>query len=93
MVEKRTSTKLTDAKLRNIAPGSPVLTSAQHSGLQFQPSAVTKGIGTWYLRYYDPDTGKRARLRLGNYPAISLAEAENQAKRLTAGILRPVLAR
>ncbi|QMT41392.1 tyrosine-type recombinase/integrase [Neisseria shayeganii] len=86
MVEKRTSTKLTDAKLRNIAPGSPVLTSAQHSGLQFQPSAVTKGIGTWYLRYYDPDTGKRARLRLGNYPAISLAEAEDQAKRLTAGI-------
>ena len=33
------------------------------------------GVKTWQLRYYKPGTSKRTTLTLGNYPALSLADA------------------
>lgn len=71
---------LTDAKARNVKPGSPALTHGGVTGLALHPSPTHKGQGKWVLRYTSPATGKRRNAGLGTYPAISIAEAAKQAR-------------
>ena len=79
----RSGTRLSDAKLRNLQPGSDVLTHAAVSGLMISPSKTTKGIGSWYIRFYNPENkSQRVKMKIGDYPRMSLAEAEDEAKRL-----------
>ena len=79
----RSGTRLTDAKLRNLQAGSEVLTHATVSGLIIAPSKVTKGSGSWYIRFYNPtDKSKRVKMKIGEYPGMGLSEAEEEAKRL-----------
>ena len=79
----RSGTRLSDAKLRNLQPGSDVLTHAAVSGLMISPSKTTKGIGSWYIRFYNPENkSQRVKMKIGDYPGMSLAEAEDEAKRL-----------
>ena len=61
----RSGTRLSDAKLRNLQPGSDVLTHAAVSGLMISPSKTTKGIGSWYIRFYNPEN-KSQRVVNGN---------------------------
>ena len=72
--------RLTDSKLRNIAPNSNQLTSSSVAGLVFKPSSCTKGTGTWILRYYDKVSKKRIKITLGHYPKMGIASAEKEAK-------------
>ena len=79
----RSGTRLSDAKLRNLQPGSDVLTHAAVSGLMISPSKTTKGIGSWYIRFYNPtNKSQRVKMKIGDYPAMGLSEAEDEAKRL-----------
>ena len=76
----RSGTRLSDAKLRNLQPGSDVLTHAAVSGLMISPSKTTKGIGSWYIRFYNPENkSQRVKMKIGVYPGMSLAEAEDEA--------------
>lgn len=77
---KQTGNRLTDSKLRNIAPKSKPLTSSAVAGLVFYPSSSTKGAGAWVLRYYDNSSKKRTKMTLGHYPKMGIADAESEAK-------------
>ena len=76
----QTGKRLTDSKLRNIAPKSKPLTSSAVAGLVFYPSSSTKGAGAWVLRYYDNSSKKRTKMTLGHYPKMGIADAESEAK-------------
>ena len=79
----RSGTRLTDAKLRNLQAGSDALTHAAVSGLLIIPSKNTKGVGSWYIRFYNPtNKSQRVKMKIGDYPAMGLSEAEDEAKRL-----------
>ena len=79
----RSGTRLTDAKLRNLQAGSEALTHAAVSGLLIIPSKNTKGVGSWYIRYSNPvNRSQRVKMKIGEYPAMGLSEAEEEAKRL-----------
>jgi integrase len=52
-------------------------------GLCLRVSAATK---SWYLIYTKPADGKRARLKLGAYPEMSLAKARQKARDTRASI-------
>ena len=79
----RSGTRLTDAKLRNLQAGSDALTHATVSGLLIIPSKNTKGVGSWYIRFYNPtNKSQRVKMKIGDYPAMGLSEAEDEAKRL-----------
>ena len=41
---------------------------------------ATKVVKAWLFRYSSPKSGKRRKLALGNYPAVSLAEARELAR-------------
>lgn len=45
-------------------------------GLFLQLTTVNSKI--WRFRYNQPTTGKRTKLTLGEYPALSLAQARNK---------------
>ena len=83
---KQTGQRLTDSKLRNIAPKSKPITSSAVAGLVFSPSTTTKGTGTWILRYYEKLKNKRTKLTLGHYPHMGIAEAQEEAKLLRAAL-------
>lgn len=71
---------LTDAKARSLKPGESPVAHGGIVGLALHPSPSHKGQGKWVLRYVSPVTGKRRNAGLGSYPAISLAEAAQQAR-------------
>ena len=83
---KQTGNRLTDSKLRNIAPKSKPLTSSAVAGLVFYPSSSTKGAGAWILRYYHNSSKKRTKMTLGHYPKMGIAEAESEAKLYRAAL-------
>ena len=83
---KQTGNRLTDSKLRNIAPKSKPLTSSAVAGLVFSPSSSTKGAGAWVFRYYDNSSKKRTKMTLGHYPKMGIAEAESEAKLYRAAL-------
>lgn len=74
--------KITDAKLRKLV-GIPGETQkiAIGAGLALWITVNQSGktARTWYLRYYD-DAGKQQRSKLGEYPDVSLAQAQAQAE-------------
>ena len=80
-MEKKT-VKITDAYLRKLV-GVPGETQrvAIGSGLSLWVTIDRGGktARTWYLRYYDAD-GKQQRSKLGEYPELSLAQAQAQAE-------------
>jgi integrase len=47
-------------------------------GLEIRVSAG--GVKTWSMRYYRPSDGKRVRLQLGTYPAMSLETARKECR-------------
>lgn len=83
---KQAGQRLTDSKLRNLAPKSKPITSSAVAGLVFSPSTTTKGTGTWILRYYEKLKNKRTKLTLGHYPHMGIAEAQEEAKLLRAAL-------
>ena len=88
MREKRAGVKLTDAKLRAMPAGAPVITVAGIIGLQFQPSAKTKGCGAWIYRFTAPD-GRRTKRTIGRYPAMGLAAAMDMIRELQTSVEDP----
>lgn len=71
---------LTDTKARSVKPGGTALAHGGVTGLALHPSPSHKGQGKWVLRYVSPVTSKRRNAGLGSYPAISIAEAAQQAR-------------
>jgi integrase len=71
--------KLTDTKIRNAkVTGDTLLADGGGLALRVYP----KQNGTakvWVFRYLHPATGKQQRVSLGDYPALSLAEARKKA--------------
>ncbi len=70
---------LTDAKARNVLPGSPHLPHGGVTGLVLHPSASRKGHGKWVLRYVSPVSGRRRNAGLGAYPDVGIAQAAKAA--------------
>lgn len=71
---------LTDALLRKMSPpeaGRIDLTDPGCRGLTFRLTSA--GAASWSYRYKDRITGKVARVTLGSYPAITLANARKLA--------------
>lgn len=71
---------LTDTKARSVKPRGTALAHGGVTGLALHPSPSHKGQGKWVLRYVSPVTSKRRNAGLGSYPAISIAEAAQQAR-------------
>jgi integrase len=60
------------------AEGAPLdLFDAKTKGLNLR--VAPSGLKTWFLVYTAPNTGKRARVKLGTYPATGLAKARTLA--------------
>lgn len=69
----KVATKLTDTQIRNIKSAEKEITLWDGDGLfvRIKPS----GKKIWYLCYVTPVTKKRAKMSLGNYPHLTLAQA------------------
>lgn len=71
----------TDAKVRNLPPG---LKEYTRSGLDADKGLVVRvhpsGKKTFYHFYAHPETGETVRLRLNQYPALSLKEARKRVE-------------
>lgn len=79
--QMRTGIRLTDAKLRTLAAGSKVMTDSVTSGLMYEPSKSSKGVGSWIIRY--SLKGKaRSKLVIGKYPAMGIEQAREKANSL-----------
>ena len=63
---------LSDTKLRNLKPADKVFSESDGGGLFVE--VLPTGKRRWGLKYRTP-TGKQETIRLGDYPAHSLAEA------------------
>ncbi|WP_179959375.1 tyrosine-type recombinase/integrase [Marinobacter changyiensis] len=74
--------KLTDTKIRNAkVTGDTLLADGGGLALRVYPkrSGTAK---TWVFRYLHPATGKQTRVSLGDYPALSLADAREKAGKM-----------
>lgn len=83
---------ITDKKAAAIKPDSKDIPHGGVVGLVLSPHK-TPGSGRWRMRYVSPETGKRRRLELGNYPAVSVAEAgrlAQEARELIARGIDPI---
>lgn len=83
---------ITDKKAAAIKPDSKDISHGGVVGLVLSPHK-TPGSGRWRMRYVSPETGKRRRLELGNYPAVSVAEAgrlAQEARELIARGIDPI---
>jgi hypothetical protein len=70
---------LTDSYLRSEpAPkvGRTEIADLRCAGLSFR---ITPNVRSWNYRFRDPKSGKTTRIGLGTYPAVSLAQAREQA--------------
>jgi integrase len=71
--------KLTDTKIRNAKVTGDTLL-ADGGGLALRVYPKQNGTAkTWVFRYLHPATRKQKRVSLGDYPALSLAEAREKA--------------
>lgn len=73
---------LTDAKARNLLPGSPHLPHGGVTGLVLHPSSSRRGHGKWVLRYVSPVSGRRRNAGLGSYPDVGIAQAAKVAMKM-----------
>ncbi len=84
----RTTTPLTDTKIKTAKPADNEFTLQDGYGLYLliKPS----GSKIWRFNYYRPLTKKRALISFGGYPTVSLAEArqkrENARELITRGV-------
>lgn len=69
----RTTKPLTDREASQAKPRDKEYTLWDGGGLCLRVKPT--GSKTWIFSYYRPATGKRANLSLGQYPAVSLAQA------------------
>jgi len=69
---------LTDTKLKKLKPKTKRYSVADHSGLFVEVN--TGGAMTWRYRY--TLRGRREKVTVGNYPALSLAEARDKRRAL-----------
>lgn len=73
--------KLTDAKVRNAkATEDTHLSDGDGLALRIYPKGG-RTAKTWIFRYRQPGTGKQTKLRLGDYPALTLSSAREAVSR------------
>lgn len=70
----KTTGRITDSKLKNAKPQKGEYTISVGDGLQLR--VLPNGTKSWRTTYTSPETGKRAKLSLGTYPALSFAKAK-----------------
>lgn len=79
-------TKLSDLKIKSFKPNGKVQRFYDGGGLMLQ--MAPKGTLTWYLQYVW--RGKNKRVKLGRYPAYSLAEARRMREETKHKVQRGV---
>ena len=67
---------LTNTEVKQAKPKDKDYTLLDGEGLQLR--VKTSGTKSWLFNYYHPITKKRKNLSLGQYPALTLAEARKQ---------------
>jgi hypothetical protein len=67
---------LTNTEVSQAKPKDNDYTLLDGEGLQLR--VKTSGTKSWLFNYYHPITKKRKNLSLGQYPALTLAEARKQ---------------
>ncbi len=81
---------LTNTEVKQAKPKDKDYTLLDGEGLQLR--VKTTGTKSWIFNYYHPITKKRKNLSLGQYPALSLAQARKQrssSKELLANNIDP----
>ncbi|MEC6797995.1 Arm DNA-binding domain-containing protein [Photobacterium sp. S4TG1] len=73
----RQVTRLTDRKVKTIAPTGKEFTLSDGNGLQLRVRPA--GTKSWQFKYSDPVTNKTQKLTLGTYPDLSLANARTKS--------------
>lgn len=79
----RTTNKLTNTQVERakfIENGKNEYTDGNGLFLQLYPT----GVKAWRFRYNHPQTGKRTKHTIGNYPAVSIAQARTERDKLQA---------
>lgn len=71
----RVTKPLTDTQVRLAKPKPKEYTLGDGNNLFLR--VKPNGTRSWIFNYYRPTTGKRANLSLGQYPAVSLADARH----------------
>lgn len=80
--------QLTEMTLRRLLREPGDHTDAGCPGLQVRVGR--NGAASWRVAWRDPRTGRKERLRLGSYPAVSLAEARRRAHEVLAKAKDPI---
>ena len=91
--ERKPKTLLSDRKVKELKPGEKVVTVVDSGGLYVE--VLPTGKKRWGLKYRTL-TGKQETIRLGDYPAFSLADARtwrDDCKMLAARGLSPMALR
>src|SRR5690554_4049758 len=71
---KRNTTPLSARGIESMRPGDPDKGDAgEYTGLRV--SCGASGVKTFIYRFKSPETGRLTQLKIGNYPAVSLANA------------------
>ncbi len=89
MEKEKTRTQLSDPFLRKRTPpasGFKSYTDTLAKGLTYRLYAT--GRGRWYVRYTDPRTKSQKPHLLGDYPAMSLADARAAATHFRSDLLK-----
>jgi integrase len=87
---------LTDTQIRNLslpASGQIDVADIRSPGLFLR---LTSDARTWAFRFTDPATGRRLRMTLAKFPALSLADARDRAdelRKLVAKGINPIEAK
>ncbi|MEZ8544439.1 integrase domain-containing protein [Vibrio splendidus] len=74
----RVATPLTDKTIKNAKPKASEYILSDGQGLQVR--VIKNGTKSWRLVYKNPETGKQARLTLGTYPSLTIANARKVAR-------------
>lgn len=74
----RKSQKLYVTDIKKLKPKDKIYSVNAGGGLILR--VKTTGILTWLYNYYSPLSDKRTNLTLGDYPTISIDDAENKAR-------------
>ncbi|MBE2895702.1 integrase arm-type DNA-binding domain-containing protein [Pasteurellaceae bacterium HPA106] len=81
-------TPLTSARVAKSAPKAKAYTLRDGRGLSL--AVLPTGAKHWRLDYTKPYTGKRTQISLGQYPAISLAQARAQREECYALLAKDI---
>lgn len=74
---------LSAKSIEALKPGSPIRADVgENTGLRVKCGST--GLKTFSYRYTSPETGKLTQIKIGNYPAVSLASARVELEGLKA---------